>query len=296
MMPVLDPDGSKSSLADDGCTLTAIFDRCVTTVSDDYDLGGFAAAWALDTPGDGPVMRRSVTGSIGAGPDQVDGRTIWTWFGRPPSANLSCSVKELRGVLSRDECERLDRFRFMEDRWSYAASHAGVRLLLGNMLDCAPADVALVAGKNGKPLLDPDFHGELAANRIHFNMAHSRGMVAIALAGAPVGIDVEPVRSLPDMREMIALLMAPETLEIHDRFDASEDRITHFFRNWTLGEAYIKATGEGVDQGLASFAFSADGQPLLTRCTPGWGPGERWAFGTVSRAKQLTPASRCNPA
>jgi 4'-phosphopantetheinyl transferase len=51
-----------------------------------------------------------------------------------------------------------------------------------------------------------------------------------------------------------------------------------FYRYWTLGEAFIKATGEGITQNLTSFAFTEEGAPALTRVSGGWGPVERWRF------------------
>jgi 4'-phosphopantetheinyl transferase len=55
-------------------------------------------------------------------------------------------------------------------------------------------------------------------------------------------------------------------------------RTTLFYRHWTLGEAFIKATGEGIAQDLKSFAFTEEGSPALTRVSPGWGPARRWRF------------------
>jgi phosphopantetheinyl transferase len=52
-----------------------------------------------------------------------------------------------------------------------------------------------------------------------------------------------------------------------------------FFRFWSLGEAFIKETGEGITQGLSSFAFAADGAPRLLHAGDSWGPAARWQFG-----------------
>jgi 4'-phosphopantetheinyl transferase len=51
-----------------------------------------------------------------------------------------------------------------------------------------------------------------------------------------------------------------------------------FYRYWTLGEAFIKATGEGIAQDLTSFAFTEEGVPALTRVSGDWGPAGRWRF------------------
>ena len=139
-----------------------------------------------------------------------------------------------------------------------------------------------MTGDKGKPLIDPVHHGSVAAQQFCFNLAHTRGMVAVILSSAAVGIDVEPVRALPDMRQLIADLMAPEALGAFDAASGPDTQTALFFRNWTLSEAYIKATGEGIDQGLSSFAFSQHGSARLIRSTPGWGPEERWTFGMLT--------------
>jgi phosphopantetheinyl transferase len=46
-----------------------------------------------------------------------------------------------------------------------------------------------------------------------------------------------------------------------------------------LGEAFIKATGEGLTQGLKTFAFNTHGAPRLTRMSGAWSPPARWRFG-----------------
>lgn len=286
MMPVLDRDVALPTLVAEDCAFPSSFNHCVATVSGDADFAGFAAAWALAVSVSEKVTRCSIDKLIDASPVHLDRRTIWTWFGRPRAGSLFGGIEGLQQYLSQDERERMLRFRFMEDRWSFAASHSGLRLILGKILGCCADDITFIKGRNGKPLLDPSHHGDEAAARVHFNMAHSRGMVAVAVAGALVGIDVEPVRHVPCMRDLAANVMAPETLDYYDRTVATDEKIAHFFRNWTLGEAYIKATGEGVDQGLATFAFTPDGPPRLTRCTPGWGPAERWTFGVVPHSMQ----------
>lgn len=282
MTPVLVRDMAQPLLIAEDITSSAAFDRCVTTASESEDMSGFVAAWALERQAAGEIKQRVVAKSIGAGPAVLEDRTIWTWFGRLPSQQEQCRADALRSFLSADEQCRMDRFRFAQDRWSYAASHAALRFLLGKLLDCAPREVRFVTGPNGKPFVDAKQHGDVTAGAIHFNMAHTRGMVGVALASSPVGIDVEPVRELPDMRDLTVNLMAPETLETFDAFSCTRDKVAHFFRHWTLSEAYIKATGEGVGQGLSSFAFTSDGPARLARSTPGWGPAERWEFGILS--------------
>jgi 4'-phosphopantetheinyl transferase len=73
-------------------------------------------------------------------------------------------------------------------------------------------------------------------------------------------------------------MFPPEACANLDARTERAARTALFYRYWTLGEAFIKATCEGVAQDLKSFAFTDDGAPALTRVSPVWGPTRRWRF------------------
>ncbi|MFR1532787.1 MAG: 4'-phosphopantetheinyl transferase family protein [Bilophila wadsworthia] len=78
---------------------------------------------------------------------------------------------------------------------------------------------------------------------------------------APVGVDVEPVRPLPEaMLIACRWFSAPEIRWIA----ASDDRDRAFLRCWVCREAFLKATGEGLGRPLDSFALHPCGD------TPVW--------------------------
>jgi 4'-phosphopantetheinyl transferase len=99
----------------------------------------------------------------------------------------------------------------------------------------------------GKPRLAECCEG------LQFNLSHTRGFVTCAMAYHEIGVDVEASDR-------------PTNFGIADRFFAPEEaRLVHsaprkeqpalFFRFWTLKEAFIKATGEGLQRPLDSFSF-----------------------------------------
>src|SRR5690606_7817800 len=59
----------------------------------------------------------------------------------------------LRSVLSADECERADRFRFEDDRRRYVVGRGVLRVLLGRCTGIEPQRLVFGYGAHGKPAL-----------------------------------------------------------------------------------------------------------------------------------------------
>lgn len=162
-------------------------------------------------------------------------------------------------VLDADEHTRADRFVFGHHRLTYIAAHALTRIALSAISDGThPAAWRFVAGAHGKPVA---WLGDRPAP-LTFNLSHTDGMVGLAvmpMAGHALGFDLEA-------------LDRKVTLDIADRYFcpqeiawlaalAEADRPSGFLWLWTLKEAFIKATGDGLAQDLATFWF----EPMLPR-------------------------------
>lgn len=205
------------------------------------------------------------------GPPQAS--TLFLWCGVPLPEGRDGALSRLP---PRERLE-LSRYRNESDRLSIAAARAVARMQLGIVLGCRPDEVGLVRSAAGKPSVDPARHGGVAS-KVHFSVSHVRGLVAVSVSGAATGIDVEPVRPVPDMEQLARTAFAPEVARL---IAAAQDdaRTRLFFRFWVLGEAFIKATGQGVSQGLDTFAFTPCGRPRLERVSERWGGPHLWTFG-----------------
>jgi 4'-phosphopantetheinyl transferase len=158
-----------------------------------------------------------------------------------------------RPLLDASERARADRFRWAADRDSYIAAHALLRATLSRMAGIDAADLRFRTTKSGKPALDP----AQALPDLHFSLSHTRGLAACAV-GRPhaLGIDAEAWRA-PAPIELAARYFAPsEARLVAERTPA--ERPSTFYRLWTLKEAFLKATGQGLAARLDSFAFSLD--------------------------------------
>lgn len=163
-------------------------------------------------------------------------------------------------VLSDDERRKAASFKFAKDRDLYIAAHAALRWLLSSYADVEPAAWRFTTENFGKPrIAEP-------ATGLKFNLSHTAGMVAIAVAReVQLGVDVEYTgrRIEPGVAERFFARPEVETLA-----GLPDDRRHEaFFWYWTLKEAYIKARGEGLSRPLQDF--------WLTEATPA---GIRIAF------------------
>lgn len=142
------------------------------------------------------------------------------------------------GLLSAAERERAERIRDPAGGRRWAASHWALRELLGRRLGLAPGAVELALGEHGKP--------ELAAPaELEFNLSHSGGLALIALAGAPVGVDVEEVKPRgSDLAALAARVLDPE-MAAAVAAAAPEQRPALFFPAWARHEARLKCGGGG---------------------------------------------------
>jgi 4'-phosphopantetheinyl transferase len=117
-------------------------------------------------------------------------------------------------------------------------------------------------GEHGKPLLAdyPD---------IHFSLSHCREAVACVVSDRPVGIDVE---SIGRYREPLAAYTMSETERA--AIAAAPSPEAAFTRLWTMKEALLKCSGQGIVDGLKTVLEGVD-ESLFTTVVD---PSERYIY------------------
>lgn len=151
--------------------------------------------------------------------------------------------------LSAAELRRAASFARPADRAAYATAHTALRQLLGGYLDRPPGALTFVrepcpgcAGPHGRPAVIQADGGP----PLHFSLAHSRGLIAVAVAPRVIGVDVERLPS-PETVEACARALHPgEQAELAAA--PPGERRAHFGRLWTRKEAYLKALGTGLSR------------------------------------------------
>jgi 4'-phosphopantetheinyl transferase len=171
--------------------------------------------------------------------------------------NLPEKIQDrLTQVLSAEELTRADRFKFERDRRCFIAARAQLRTIVGNYLESDPRALAFKYEARGKPFLDAP---------IRFNITHSKELALVAIAHQRnVGVDLESIRAMKDIEKIAnRFFSASESTELAGLEEV--EQLQAFFRCWTLKEAWIKATGDGLSQPTESFdvAFGRDGPVRL---------------------------------
>jgi hypothetical protein len=115
--------------------------------------------------------------------------------------------------------------------------------ILGRYLGAAPTHLAI--SSTGKPYL-PN-------SPLHFNLSDSGDWLALALSWeAPVGIDIEKLRAVEEMDEIVAdHFSLKERMYVYPAKPIDERRrIRRFWEIWNRKEACVKALGLGLQDGM----------------------------------------------
>jgi 4'-phosphopantetheinyl transferase len=190
------------------------------------------------------------------------------WHARCDSQ--STDIKYLTGLLSADEKKRSELFRFDRDRLRHVFSRGVLRLILSKYLEVPPAQIEIIIGSQGKPVLAH----QKKEHSIHFNLSHSSEAVlyAVTKVGA-IGVDVEKIRDIPDIENIIGRYFSSWERTAFSKLPATQKKQA-FFSCWSRKEAFIKALGAGPSPSLDEFDVSILPDQPASLLHTHWDPSE----------------------
>ncbi len=175
-------------------------------------------------------------------------------------------------LISLDERERAERFKFERDRRRYLVAHVALHEILQRYLPIVPAGLSFDIGANGKPSLPQ----ALAPSGVRFNISHSNEMALLAVCHKrEVGVDIEYVKEDFEFQEVAERFFTAKEVAALRGLPASLQRQS-FFKCWTSKEAFLKAKGTGLSGALdeVEIAIGGDEQVRITANVPGWSLAE----------------------
>lgn len=161
------------------------------------------------------------------------------------------AVTLFEAVLSEQERTRAAQFAFPYLRDGFIVTRGMLRCLLGCYLGRDPAEIKIAYGTAGKPVA-------LNACGIEFNVTHSGQRAAVAVTrGCEIGIDREQRRIVAEMDSIARRYFCDgEAAAIMGLSEGERERA--FFCCWARKEAYIKATGGGLEIPLHAFEVNVN--------------------------------------
>ena len=156
---------------------------------------------------------------------------------------------KLRDILSNQEIERANKFRFDQDRNAFIKSTGLLRLLIQLYSKIPAAEISFTQNNFGKP----EILTEQNINNLNFNLSNSQHLVCIGfILNEPIGIDVEVIKPINDYFDVANKFFSDSEIAQLKTFP-EEKSLEAFYSCWTGKEAFIKYLGEGLSHPLKDF-------------------------------------------
>ena len=183
-------------------------------------------------------------------------------------------------LLDASERARAVRFATPQLQRRFIAAHGGLRRVLAQASGQPAAELVIAQDALGKPFL-PGTPG------LHFSLSHCGGQALVALAEAPLGVDIEALIQR-DTGVLATQILTPAELSRWQLLPQYE-QIESLTEAWTRKEALLKACGLG----LRMVPSTLDGSPGEAAVPAGgrfWLSGLSAAPGHCAALAQSLPA------
>ena len=167
-----------------------------------------------------------------------------------PKARLNTDLlKEFKRIISAEELKKIERYRQDSAKHAALITRAFLRIVLSKYECISPEDWRFSYSDLGKP--------EVINSKIglRFNLSHNKDIIICAVCVVnDIGCDIESLTRKMSITAISKRFFCPEEADLISMLREDLQRKA-FFELWTLKEAFVKATGKGISQGLDTFKF-----------------------------------------
>ena len=164
---------------------------------------------------------------------------IRLWFCFPEAIRDEALLSEYQKLMTPDERQRHQRYRFAKHRHQFLVTRALIRTTLSRCTGIEPEDLRFSENEYGRPEIILDEH----LPPIRFNLSHTDGVAVIAVVlQHDIGVDVEHRQRRVVSEKIAQRFFSPSEVTEFECLPAGmqQDR---FFEYWTLKESYIRLRG-----------------------------------------------------
>jgi 4'-phosphopantetheinyl transferase len=165
------------------------------------------------------------------------------------------TVPDAEALLDPTERARWERLHDARDRQAFAAAHGLLKIELARLHGGAPEAWEIGGGGAGPPVV---VSGPLDFERpqdLTCSLAHARGLVAVAIATCPIGVDCERLPTDWDIADVCERIASPLELE---NWRARGSQPIELLRLWCGKEAVSKGLGAGLALDPRSIQIEVD--------------------------------------
>ena len=167
---------------------------------------------------------------------------IWVVFWK----DIELFIESQLSCLNEKEVKKSKAYHNSDDRWRYLCGKILCKLLIAEYLGLDKKSIDFSIDCYGKPHFCND-----ESENIFFNISHSDDIVLLAFSrDNELGVDIEKIRKIDDYNELANNFFSCEEQQ-HIRKNNSIDV---FYEIWSQKEAYLKAKGIGILNGLNYFS------------------------------------------
>lgn len=154
---------------------------------------------------------------------------------------LLSRVSKLRGEEAIKKRKTLDKIQI-------TVSELLVKFILKEIYQVNIKKLKIFKGKYGKPF---------ANTPINFNISHSKNIILAAFSeSSEIGIDIEQIREISI--SSLQKIFLKDEFEYIQCQEGIEQRLSMFYKFWTLKESYLKYLGTGLYRDMNTFGFTID--------------------------------------
>lgn len=166
----------------------------------------------------------------------LEEREVHVW--RVALDSVPPSMESRTECLSADERTRSTLFTAPLEQRRYIASRIVLRHILATYHGVPAAEIRILREAGGRPYIED-------ADRLFFNLSHSRDTALIAVSDIMAGVDVERARRVGRAGRIARRILHPDTVATLRALPAGQ-RERAFLYAWTQREAHVKAVGGGL--------------------------------------------------